>query len=167
MRKTLFALGAFVLLFSGCLTIPPWTAVGDAALPEPIGPESTYTGFGQPGAHDWTDSDARTLLWLRSNLPNLVSDIPFPIIEFFSYNQHHLTHPYMPFEYSYYFADPDDPVLLVRMLSVTARDRNRTRRDVVLEEQQEDLSAAERPVSTTVSGLSDGEVRERLLVVYP
>jgi hypothetical protein len=108
------------------------------------------------------------LLWLRSNLPNLVADVPFPIIELFSYNQHQLTHPLlMPFEYNYWFADPDDPILLVRMLSVTARDRNRTRRTVVLDEQAEDRTAAERPVIAPVSDLSDGEVMEKLLVVYP
>jgi hypothetical protein len=53
------------------------------------------------------------------------------------------------------------------MLSVTARDRNRTRRTVVLDEQAEDRTAAERPVIAPVSDLSDGEVMEKLLVVYP
>jgi hypothetical protein len=168
MRKaTLIALCAIVFLSSGCLTVAPWRAIGNAALPETIGEESCYTGFGEPGAHDWTDDDARTLLWLRSNLPNLVADVPFPIIELFSYNKHGLTHPLMPFEYNYWFADPDDPTLLVRMLSVTARDRNRTRRTVVLDEQAEDRTAAERPVVAPVSDLSDGEVSEKLLVVYP
>jgi hypothetical protein len=167
MRKALIALCVVAFLISGCLTVPPAGAIGRAAAPETIGPESGYSGFGMAGAHDWTDDDARTLLWLRSNLPYLWADIPFPIIELFSYNQHNLIHQYSPFEWRYYFADADDPMLLVRMLSVSARDRNRTRQNIVVEEQAEERTLAERPVDVTVSDLSDGQVVEKLLVIYP
>jgi hypothetical protein len=123
--------------------------------------------LGQPGAHDWTDDDARTLLWLRSNLPYLWADIPYPVIELFSYNQHELGHQFSPFEWDYYFANAKDPMLQVRMLSITARDRNRTREDIVTEDQADKRAAAEQPASASVTGLSDGQVADRLLVVYP
>lgn len=169
MRKALIALVVVVaFLISGCLTVPPAGAVGRAATPKTIGPESGYSGFGMADAHDWSDDDARTLLWLRSNLPMLWADIPFPIIKLFSYNNHPLlTDIAMPFDWSNYFADADDPMLLVRMLSVTSRDRNRTRQNIVLEEQAEERTLAERPVDVTISDLSDGQVVEKLLVIYP
>jgi hypothetical protein len=167
MRKTVIALCAIVLLISGCVTVPPWSAIGRSATPRPIGPESGYTGFGQPGAHDWTDDDARTLLWLRSNFPELWADIPFPIIELFSYNQHNLIKPFSPFEWSYYFANADDPELLVRMLSVSARDRNETRKCEVLAQQEAERAAAEKPICLNVDELSDQQVADNLLVIYP
>ncbi len=167
MRKTLIALCAVVLLMYGCVTVPPSGAIGRSAIPVPIGEESVYTGFGQPGAHNWTDDDARTLLWLRSNLPNLVSDVPFPVIELFHYNQHNLIHPLIPATWSYYFADPNDPILEVRMMTLTARDRNRTREGLVIQEEAKQAAAAEQPVEVPVANLSDREVAKNLLVVYP
>lgn len=167
MRKTLIALCAIVLLFSGCLTVPPSGAVARSATPKPIGPESNYTGYGQAGAHEWSDDDARTLLWLRSNLPNPWADVPFSVIELFRYNKHVLTEPLMPFEWNYYFASGKDPMLQVRMLTLTARDRNNTRRETALTKQEAEAAAAERPVPVPVSQLSNREVTEKLLVIYP
>ncbi len=168
MRKSLGILSVvLVVLLTGCLTAPPAKSVGNAAMPKVIGPESGYTGSGMYGAHEWIDDDARTALWLRRNLPERWSEIPFPIITFFRYNTHNDRQQMMPFEWEYYFANMRDPYLQVRMYTLEARDRNRTRRNEVLAREAAEKAAAERAISGEVSHLSDEEVSKRLLVVYP
>ena len=170
MRKCLFAACAvaLVVIMSGCLTSPPTQAVASAAAPNVVGSESTYTGIGDPGAHAWTDDQARTLLWLRRNLPEIWSDIPFPIVTLFSYNIHNDTKQFgKPFHWRYYFADADDPLLQVRMLSLEARDRNNTRRDEVVAKQAAEMAAAEQAVTGDISTLTDQEVSQKLETVFP
>lgn len=171
MRSTVavLVLCVAILIFAGCVpTKPPAAAIGRAATPKLIGPESGYSGTGQAYVHEWDDDDARTALWLRTNLPENISEIPFPIIKLFSYNQHHYTPQYIPyFEWSYYFADIKDPELLVRMMSIESRDRNRTRHDEVLAEEAARRAAAAQPVSENVSELSDAEVQQKLQTVFP
>jgi hypothetical protein len=168
MRSTVVILCVLVLILSACATKPPVGAISRAATPKFIGSESGDTGVGEPGVHEWTDDDARTALWLRTNFPENISEIPFPIIKLFSYNQHHYLPQYMPyFEWSYYFADIKDPELLVRMLSIEARDRNRTRHGEVLAEEAARKAAAEKPIGENVSDLSDAEVSQKLEIVFP
>ena len=171
MRSTVvvLVLCVVILILSGCVpTKPPMGAIGRAATPKLIGPESDYSGTGQPYVHEWDDDDARTALWLRTNLPENISEVPFPIIKLLSYNQHHYTPQYIPyFDWSYYFADIKDPELLVRMLSIESRDRNRTRHDEVLAEEAARKAAAEQPVSGNVSELSNAEVQQKLQTVFP
>jgi hypothetical protein len=167
MRKLLFVLCAVVLVVSGCVTAPPIAAVADSATPKIIGPESGYSGTGQLGAHDWTDDDARTALWLRRNLPERWSEVPFPLITFFRYNIHNDRQQYMPFEWDYYFANMRDPYLQVRMFSVEARDRNRVRRNEVLIKESAEKASAEKAVTEEVSQMSDVEVMKKLQIVYP
>ena len=152
---------------SGCVTTPPSDAVLSAAIPIIDGSESGYTGAGDVGAHDWTDDQARTLLWLRRNFPELVSDVPFPIINLFSYNVHNDLRPFKPFEWEYYFANARDPYLQVRMLTLEPRDRNRTRRDEVLTRKAVEAAAAEQAIAGDVSGLTDQEVAKKLEMVFP
>jgi hypothetical protein len=152
---------------SGCVTTPPPGAILSSAIPTLQGPESGRTGVGDPAAHNWTDDEARTLLWLRRNFPELVSDIPFPLITLFSYNIHNDLRPYMPFEWEYYFADPRDPYLQVRMMTLEPRDRNRARREEVLTRKAAEAAAAEQAVVEDVSGLTDQEVAKRLEKVFP
>ena len=170
MRKCLFAACAVALavIMSGCLTSPPTQAIADAASPNIVGSESTYTGIGDPGAHAWTDDQARTLLWLRRNLPELWSDIPFPLITLFSYNIHNDLKPFgEPVHWKYYFADADDSLLQVRMLTLEARDRNDTRREDVAAKQAAEMAAAEQAVTEDISTLSDQEVAQKLETVFP
>jgi hypothetical protein len=168
MRSTVVILCFLVFVLSGCATKPPLGAIGRAATPKLTGSESGYTGFGDPYVHEWNDDDARTALWLRTNFPENISEIPFPIIKLFSYNQHHYTPQYIPyFEWSYYFADIKDPELMVRMLSIEARDRNRTRHEEVISEEAAKKAAAEKPISENVSGMSNDEVTHKLETVFP
>ncbi len=167
MSKWLFAVCAVTLIMSGCVTAPPSDAILSSAIPIIHGAESGYTGSGDIGAHEWTDDQARTLLWLRRNFPELVSDVPFPIINLFSYNIHNDTRPYMPFEWEYYFANARDPYLQVRMLTLEPRDRNRTRRVEVLTRKATEAAAAEQAIAGDVSDLSNQEVSKKLEKVFP
>ena len=167
MSKWLFAVCAVALIMSGCVTVPPSDAILSSATPVVHGAESGYTGAGDIGAHDWTDDQARTLLWLRRNFPELVSDVPFPFINLFSYNIHNDMRPYSPFEWEYYFANPRDPYLQVRMLTLEPRDRNRTRRGEVLTRKAIEAAAAEQAITGDVSELSNQEVSTKLEKVFP
>lgn len=167
MRKWLFAVCAIALVMSGCVTVPPTSAIGSAATPVIHGPESGYTGAGEVGTHEWTDDQARTLLWLRRNFPELLSDVPFPFITLFSYNIHQDTRPYMPFEWNYYFANPRDPSLQIRMMTLESRDRNRTRRDEVLTRKAMEEAAAEQAITGDISQITDREVSKKLETVFP
>ncbi len=167
MRKWFFAVCAVALMISGCVTIPPSDAVISSALPKIHGPESGYTGAGDIGAHDWTDDQARTALWLRRNFPERWAEVPFPFLTFFSYNIHHDRQQLMPFEFEYYFANMRDPYLQVRMFSLEARDRNRTRRNEVLIKEAAEKAAAEKAITGEVSELSDREVTKKLETVFP
>jgi hypothetical protein len=154
-------------MMSGCLTTPPARAVWSAAIPRTNGPESGYTGTGEVGAHEWTDDQARTALWLRRNFPERWAEVPFPLITLFSYNIHHDRQQYMPLEWEYYFANMRDPYLQVRMFTLEARDRNRTRRNEAIAREATAKMAAETAVTTGVSGLSDAEVTKKLETVFP
>jgi hypothetical protein len=167
MKKWLLMGCAIAFIMSGCVTAPPSEAVLSTVTPNIIGPESGYTGTGDPGAHDWTDDDARTLLWLRRNLPERWAAAPFTLLTLLSYNIHHDTRQYMPWEWSYYFADPTDPYLNVRMLTLEARDRNRIRRDEVLARKAAEEAAAEKAITGDVSELTDQEVVKKLETIFP
>lgn len=167
MRKWLFAVCAVALVMSGCVTVPPSDAVIGAAIPNIHGPESGYTGAGDVGANEWTDDQARTLLWLRRNFPELWADVPFPFMTFFSYNIHHDTHQLVPFKWEYYFADPRDPSLQIRMMTLESRDRNRTRRGEVLTRKAMDEAAAEKAITGDISQITDREVSKKLETVFP
>jgi hypothetical protein len=119
------------------------------------------------GAHDWTDDQARTGLWLRRNFPERWAEIPFPLINLFSYNLHHDRQQYMALEWDYYFANLSDPYLQVRMFTVEARDRNRARRNEAITRKAEAEAAAAEPIAGEVSQLSDGEVVRKLEKVFP
>jgi hypothetical protein len=167
MRKWLFAVFAIAFIMSGCVTTPPSEAILSSAIPSIRGPESGYTGVGDPAAHDWTDDDARTLLWLRRNFPEIIADAPFPFITLFSYNIHHDTRQYMPTDWSYYFADPTDPYLNIRMITLEARDRNRVRRNEVISRKAAEEAAAEKAITGDVSELTDQEVVKKLETIFP
>ena len=167
MRNTLLLLCAVVLFVSGCVTVPPTAAIINSASPKFVGPESGYVGSGMYGAHEWTDEDARTALWLRRNFPERWSEIPFPLITFFRYNAHNDRQQYMPFEWDYYFANMRDNALQVRMYTLEARDRNRARRNEVLAKEAAEKAAAEKAIKGDVSELSDYEVEKKLQIVYP
>jgi hypothetical protein len=149
------------------MTLPPSEAILSSATPNIVGPESGYTGSGDPYAHAWSDDDARTLLWLRRNLPERWADVPFPLITLFSYNIHHDTRQYSPLEWEYYFADPNDPELNVRLMTLEARDRNRIRRVEVLVRKAEEEAAAEKAIIGDISELSDQEVVRKLETIFP
>ena len=167
MGKMLLAIGLIVLLVSGCVTRTPTEAMIRAATPIRNGPESGYTGTGTFGAHGWTDDDARTALWLRRNLPERWAEVPFPFIKFFSYNIHHDRQQMSPGEWEYYFADMKDPYLQVRMFTIEARDRNDTRRDQVVAKREAERAAAEKAITGDISELSDQDVSEKLMTVFP
>jgi hypothetical protein len=167
MTRVLLVLAVAVLFLPGCVTAPPAASVASAATPKVIGPESGYTGAGMPGAHEWIDDDARTALWLRRNLPERWSEVPFPIIEFFRYNIHHDRQQFSPFEWEYYFADMRDPYLQVRMFSLESRDRNRVKRNEVIAKEAAEKASEEVAVMEDVSLMSDQAVQEKLGVVYP
>ncbi len=167
MMKLFFAICAVALVISGCVTTPPSDAVISSAIPKITGPESGYTGTGDPGAHDWTDDQARTALWLRRNLPERWGEIPFSIINLFSYNIHHDRQQFLPFEYEYYFANMRDPSLQVRMFTIESRDRNRARRDEVLARKAAEEAAAEKAITGEVSELTDQDVARKLEMVFP
>jgi len=167
MWKWLFAVCAVAIIMSGCVTIPPTDAVVSSATPNIRGSESRYTGTGDLGAHAWTDDQARTLLWLRRNFPEYWADIPFSLVNLFSYNIHNDVRPVSPFEWSYYFADARDPYLNIRMLTLEARDRNRYRRNEVIAKKAEEEAAAEQAILGDVSELTDQEVVKKLGNVFP
>jgi len=167
MGKTLFVIGLIAFLVSGCVTSTPQGAIGRAASPITYGPESGYTGYGTFGAHEWTDDDARTALWLRRNLPERWAQVPFPFIKFFSYNMHYDREQLQPGEWEYYFADMDDPYLQVRMFTIEARDRNDTRREEVIAKRDAEKAAAEKAITGEVSEMSDGEVSKELKTIFP
>jgi hypothetical protein len=170
MRKALFVActGALFFIVAGCMTVPPKGAIAGAAKPQLIGPESGYTGVGPADAHDWDDDDARLALWLRRNLPDRFAEIPFPLVKLFSYNNHYDRDQYMAiFEWEYYFADMNDPRLMVRMNTLEARDRNETRRKELAEREAAEKAAAEKAVTGDVSKMSDREVSDELQTVYP
>lgn len=150
------------------MTTAPTKSITAAATPRVTGSESSYTGYGEVGAHDWTDDQARTALWLRRNLPEDFAAIPFPFINLFSYNIHHDREQYMPlFDFGYYFADMRDPHLQVRMLTLESRDRNETRRQAVIDKDMAAKAAAEQAIQGDVSALTDEEVVEELHTVFP
>ncbi len=167
MKRWLLFVCAVTLVFSGCLTVPPVNAVWSSAIPQTVGPESGYTGTGKVGAHEWTDDQARTALWLRRNFPERWAEVPFPFITFFSYNIHHDRQQYLPLEWDYYFADMRDPSLQVRMFTLEARDRNRARRNEALAKEAAGRVAARAPIRGEVSQLSNAEVVEKLQTVFP
>jgi hypothetical protein len=154
-------------LIPGCVTAPPAASVASAATPRVIGAESGYSGTGQVGAHEWTDDQARTALWLRRNLPERWAEIPFPIITLFSYNIHNDRQQFSPFEWEYYFADMRDPNLQVRMFSLESRDRNRARRNEAIAKEAETRAAADKAITGEVSQLSNKEVQTELETVFP
>lgn len=167
MKKWLLAVCAIAFIMSGCVTTPPPGAIISSATPNIYGPESGYSGVGDPYAHDWSDNDARTLLWLRRNFPEIIADAPFPFITLFSYNIHHDTRQYMPIDWSFYFADPRDPALNVRMMTLESRDRNRVRRDEVVAREAAEEAAAEKAITGDISELTDQEVVKKLETVFP
>lgn len=167
MKKWLIAVCAIAFVLSGCVTVPPSEAVLGSATPHIRGAESGYTGSGDPYAHDWSDDDARTLLWLRRNFPEVLADAPFPLITLFSYNIHHDTRQYMPFDWAYYFANPRDPYLQIRMMTLEPRDRNRIRRNDVLARGAAEEAAAEKAITGNVSELTDQEVVKKLETIFP
>lgn len=167
MRPWFFAVCAFALVISGCVTTPPRDAVIGSALPKIDGSESSYTGTGDPGAHAWTDDQARTALWLRRNFPERWGEIPFAFINFFSYNIHNDRQQLMPFEFEYYFANLRDPYLQVRMFTLEARDRNRARRNEVTAKKAAEQAAAEQAITGEVTELTDREVATKLETVFP
>ena len=167
MKTWFFAICAFALVISGCVTTPPSDAVFSSALPRIDGSESNYTGVGDPSAHAWTDDQARTALWLRRNFPERWGEIPFPLITLFSYNIHHDRQQYMPFEFEYYFANMRDPSLQVRMFTIEARDRNRARRNEVLTRRFAEEAAAAKAITGEVGELSNREVGKKLETVFP
>lgn len=167
MKIWIFVACTIALVVCSCVTTPPSRAVISSAIPRVEGPESGYTGYGDPTAHDWSDNDARTLLWLRRNFPELWSDVPFPFLTFFSYNIHHDKRPYMPIEWDYYFANPRDHLLQIRMFTLEARDRNQTRRNEVLARKAAEEAAARQAVAGEVLDLSNEEVSKKLETVFP
>ena len=167
MGKSLLVIGLIAFLVTGCLTTTPTGAVSKAAAPITYGPESGYSGYGTFGAHEWTDEDARTALWLRRNLPERWASIPFPAIKLFSYNIHHDRQQLSPVEWDYYFADMNDPYLQVRMFTIEARDRNNTRREEVIAKREAEKAAAEQAITADISDLSDRDVTEKLKTVFP
>lgn len=167
MKKWIFVACTIALVVCSCVTTPPSRAVISSAIPRVEGPESGYTGYGDPTAHDWSDDDARTLLWLRRNFPELWSDVPFPLLTFFSYNIHHDRRQYMPIEWDYYFANPRDRWLQIRMFTLEARDRNQTRRNEVLARKAAEEAAARQAVTGEVLDLSNEEVSKKLETVFP
>jgi len=170
MRKTLLGICAVVLivLVSGCMTLPPKNAVIGAATPVITGPESGYTGSGPADAHAWDDDDARVALWLRRNFPDRFAEVWFPLGKLFSYNNHHDRNQYMAiFDWDYYFADMDDPPLMVRMNTIEARDRNETRRKEVIARRAADKAAAEQAITGEVLDMTDRQVVNKLQTVFP
>lgn len=170
MRKTLLSVCAVVLiaLMSGCITVPPSAALVGAGTPELIGPESGYTGSGPADAHAWDDDDARVALWLRRNFPDRFGEVGFFLGKLFSYNNHHDRNQFMAiFEWDYYFADMDDPPLMVRMKTLEARDRNETRRKGVIAKREAEKAAAEKAVMGDVSSMTDRQVANKLQTVFP
>jgi len=167
MKRWFLLVCAVALMISGCMTTPPAKAVWSSTIPRITGPESGYTGTGDVGAHDWTDDQARTGLWLRRNFPERWAEIPFPLINLFSYNMHHDKHQYMALEWDYYFANMCDPLLQVRMFTLEARDRNRARRNEAITRKAAARAAAEEPVRGEVSNLSNAEVTKKLETVFP
>jgi hypothetical protein len=170
MKRWVFAICAVALvaMLSGCLTTTPKTAMIGAATPRVDGSESSHTGYGDPYAHAWSDDQARTLLWLRRNLPELWSDVPFPFMTFFSYNIHNDTREFgKPFQWRHYFADARDPSLQIRMMTLEARDRNEFRHQEVWKKQAAEAAAAEQAITGDVAELTDQEVSKKLEIVFP
>jgi hypothetical protein len=167
MKRWLFVVCALALIISGCMTTPPGKAVGSAMIPRITGPESGYTGTGNVGAHDWTDDQARTALWLRRNFPERWGEIPFPFLNLLRYNMHHDRQQYMAFEWDYYFANMRNPSLQVRMFTLEARDRNRARRNEAITKKATAKSAVKLPIRGEVSELSNAEVVKELETVFP
>jgi len=73
----------------------------------------------------------------------------------------------MPIEWDYYFANPRDHLLQIRMFTLEARDRNQTRRNEVLARKAAEEAAARQAVAGEVLDLSNEEVSKKLETVFP
>lgn len=163
----------------------PFLAMSGCGMAPKQGVEKNADLVGDTDAHGWSDEDARTALWWTRNFPDDIAALGFSLHQTFRYNQHderygprwrHKTQQDRGDSASTLFhtrssdiwAQIDDPMLRVKMISLEARERNRLR-----EQDQRrrtgrwpfDPSSAPDQDASPAS-LDDTEVEHRLLDRY-